>query len=163
MASASVTVQTEPMISSRQLLDRLTEMGAKRALIASVLGVDPSAVTLMFAGKRRIRLDEARLLVDHFQLADDQAAELDLATIGLLVQHVADAVGVPLADGDPLVGTLSAELQSFIRFGSPAARQASSRRKVSSGLWRLADNGTEDSFSFCSCSRFAGNRKYPIQ
>lgn len=114
------------MLSSRELLERLSRKKISNARVARVLGVDDSAVTRMHKGGRRITLDEAKKICDAFALDEEEEAErreLSDPVARLLVMHAAEMLSVALAEDDPRVAELAADYRIFSRLAvDPVAR-----------------------------------------
>src|SRR5215217_5020321 len=87
--------QIATMLSSDKLLKRLREREIRNADIARLLELDPSTITQMMNGKRRILLDVGKRLTEAFSLEDEPetpAISRDVAR--LLVRHGALAFGI---------------------------------------------------------------------
>jgi transcriptional regulator with XRE-family HTH domain len=115
------------MLSSGELVERLKKRGIKQAAVARVLGINASAVTLLFRGDRRLLLDEAKKIVDAFGLDEQSAgpATISEPVARLQVLHVARALGVTLPPDDPVVAELASDFRAFSEFVSdPKARES---------------------------------------
>lgn len=64
------------MLTKSELLERVEATAKSRADIARVLNLAPARITEMFAGKRDLSFDEARKLVQHFNLDDQGAGDI---------------------------------------------------------------------------------------
>ncbi|CDO35022.1 S24 family peptidase [Novosphingobium sp. KN65.2] len=103
------------VLTKSELLKRVDEAAKSRAEIARVLNVAPARITEMFKGDRDLSFDEARKLIDHFQIADgetslitptppsleDLAAEHGIALIEEV--DVAFGLGGTYLEGEPEV------------------------------------------------------------
>lgn len=61
---------TAPVISKKALLEAVEEVAASRAEIARVLTVAPARITEMFKGDRDLSFEEARRLIEHYDLGE---------------------------------------------------------------------------------------------
>ena len=105
------------MLGTQQLLATLEARGVSQAEMARVLRLPSSRISEMYAGKRQIKLDEAKRLVETFGL--DDAAEvppINEQTARLLVLHVANRLRAHLPPEDDRVQELASDLQAFSRF-----------------------------------------------
>lgn len=111
--------QSEVVLTTAELLARLTERGIKNKAIAEALGVHPSRVTEMFKGERSIKLDEAAKLVSEFGLESPPSQKvpaLPAPVAALIVQHVALQLGRPLEEGSSQLQALSEDIRAFAEF-----------------------------------------------
>jgi len=107
------------MLGTQELLERLDARKIVRAEIARVINVAPARVTEMFKGARAIKLDEAKCLVEHYGLDDnDPITALSEPVSRLLVLHVARALKAQIAPEDQRVEVLAQDLRAFSRFAS---------------------------------------------
>jgi transcriptional regulator with XRE-family HTH domain len=105
------------MLGTNQLLEALQERGVSQAEMARVLRLPSPRISEMYAGKRQIKLDEAKRLVDAFGLDDVQAAPpINEQTARLLVLHVANRLRLPLSPDDDRVQELALDFQAFSKF-----------------------------------------------
>jgi transcriptional regulator with XRE-family HTH domain len=105
------------VIDSGTLLQRLSEAGITQIQIARTLNVDPSQISQLYRGKRQIKLDEAKKLVERFAIAtDDTVPPISEQTARLLILHVANTLGQPLSPDDQRVQELTLDFQAFSKF-----------------------------------------------
>lgn len=105
------------MFGTSQLLDALESRGISQAEMARVLGLPSSRISEMYAGKRQVKLDEAKKLVDAFGLSDaENVPPISAQTARLLILHVANRLRVPLPLPDEIVQELALDFQAFSRF-----------------------------------------------
>lgn len=123
------------MLGTRELLERLDARKIVRAEIARVINVAPARVTEMFKGARAIKLDEAKRLVEHYGLdEDDPITALSEPVSRLLVLHVARALKAHVSPEDQRVEELAQDLRAFSRFASDRQDEVSS--DMASGFLR---------------------------
>jgi hypothetical protein len=111
--------QSGGVLTTAELLARLTERGIRNSDIARALGVHPSRVTEMFKGARGIKLDEAAKLVSEFALESppsQRVSPLPAPVAALIVQHVALQLGHPLEEGSSQLQALSEDIRAFAEF-----------------------------------------------
>jgi transcriptional regulator with XRE-family HTH domain len=109
--------QIARVIDSDTLLRKLLDAGITQAKIARVLRVDPSQISQLYKGKRQIKLDEAKKLVEEFDLdGADAAPPINEQTARLLILHMANRLGSPLLPTDDLVQELALDFQAFSKF-----------------------------------------------
>jgi antitoxin component HigA of HigAB toxin-antitoxin module len=122
------SAQSNPMLSTDELLRLLAERGVRKAAIARVLGIDPAGVTRLYSGDRGLYLDEARKLVDAFKLPVDSATPpLTTPIARLLVLHGAETLGVAISPDDPRVQELALDFRAFSMFATdPRVRESTS-------------------------------------
>lgn len=112
------------MLSADELLAALRERGVKNAEIAELLDLPSSRVSELFSGKRRLQLDEAKKLVERYQL-EDRVNPLSLPIARLLVLYGADALDVDIAPDDPRVEELARDFRAFSMFANdPRVRES---------------------------------------
>jgi hypothetical protein len=119
IASLSPCVHARGVLTTAELLARLTERGIRNSDIARALGVHPSRVTEMFKGDRTIKLDEAAKLVAEFGLESEpspRVSPLPGPVSALLVQHIASSLGRPLEEGSPQLQALTEDIRAFAEF-----------------------------------------------
>ena len=105
------------MLGTQQLLAALEAGGVAQADMARVLRLPSSRISEMYAGKRQIKLDEAKRLVEAFGLEGASAAPpINEQTARLLVLHVANRLQVRLSPEDDLVQDLARDFQAFSKF-----------------------------------------------
>ena len=112
------------VLTTVELLDRLTARGVKKADIARCLNVHPSRVTEMWKGERTIKLDEAAKLVAQFDLESlpaQRVSPLPASIARLIVQYVSHELG---ARHDPAqLEELSQDIRAFAEFvADPSVR-----------------------------------------
>lgn len=111
------------MLSSVELLNRLRERKVKHADIARALNLKPSAVTRMFAGGRRISLDEGKKLVDTFKLEEPVWDAISEPVAMTLARHAARSLAVP--ENGPGVADLAYDLRAWSAFAAAPDRRDS--------------------------------------
>jgi transcriptional regulator with XRE-family HTH domain len=105
------------MLNTAQLLAALESRGISQAEMARVLGLPSSRISEMYAGKRQVKLDEAKKLVEAFDLGDTEPVPPISEQIArLLILHVANQLRVPMPLPDALVQELALDFQAFSRF-----------------------------------------------
>ena len=105
------------MFSARQLLDTLASRGVTQAEMARALNLPGPRISEMYAGKRQIKLDEGKKLVEAFGIDEAPAVPpISEASARLLILHVANQLGLPLMQDDPKVSELTLDFQAFSRF-----------------------------------------------
>jgi transcriptional regulator with XRE-family HTH domain len=105
------------MLGTQQLLAALEARGISQAEMARVLGLPSSRISEMYAGKRQIKLDEAKRLVDAFGLDDSSPVpSINEQTARLLILHVANQLRVPMRPEDDRLQELALDFQAFSRF-----------------------------------------------
>ena len=106
------------MLSARQLLDLLDARGIPQADMARALKLPSSRISEMYAGKRQLKLDEGKRLVEAFGV-DEQVQSvppISEQTARLLILHVANTLGQPLSPEDDKVQELALDFQAFSKF-----------------------------------------------
>lgn len=123
--------QTFAMLSSGELLARLTGRKIKQKAIADVLGIDQPGVSRMLDGRRTISLDEGKKLVEAFDLEDeDEMVRRGLSSpvARRVARHAAASLGIDIADGDGRLDQLAEDLSAFAVFiAMPGARDSVER------------------------------------
>ncbi len=105
------------MFSTAELLDELRERGVRQADMARALDLPTSRIAEMYSGKRGVRLDEAKTLVEAFGLDEGpQVPPISEQTARLLILHVANTLGQPLSPEDDRVQELALDFQAFSKF-----------------------------------------------
>lgn len=106
------------VLTTKELLARLRDKGVINADIARALNVTPSRVTEMYDGTRALKLDEAVKLVEKFELeqAPSPRAGLPAPIAQLIVQHIAQEIGLPLQSDAPQLQELAEDLRAFSLF-----------------------------------------------
>lgn len=99
------------MFNTAELLEKIRPL-ATNAEIARILKVAPPRISEMFRGDRKVQLDEAWRLVQHFGLDREPANPVTTPIAKLMVLHVARGVGVYSAD-DHQVEELAKDLAAF--------------------------------------------------
>lgn len=91
-------VHSGPVLTKSELLAEVESRAGSRAEIARVLTLAPARVTEMFAGKRDLSFDEARLLIHHYQIGGERGpasiAEFAQAQGIAMVEEVDLALGM---------------------------------------------------------------------
>jgi hypothetical protein len=128
------------MLTTRELLARLTDAGVKNGQIAKCLGVSPSRVTEMFAGTRRINLDEAVKLVAQFDLEEPpsrRASPLPAPIARLVVLYIAAELGA-LESNPAKVEALAQDVRAFAEFVTdPQVRESTEAAELFFQAMRL--------------------------
>lgn len=106
-----------PPMRTAELLTMLRERDIKNGQIAKALNLTPSRVTEIFAGDRRVSLDEAATLIEVFNL-DEPTPPIEAHTARLLVIYVASQIGVALDGADPRVELLAQDMSAFAQFAA---------------------------------------------
>jgi len=108
------------MLGTDELLAKLKEAGVRHVDMARALGLPTSRIAEMYSGKRGVRLDEGKALVEAFNLDEVRASPavppINEQTARLLVLHVANTLGVSLSPADPRVRELALDFQAFSKF-----------------------------------------------
>jgi transcriptional regulator with XRE-family HTH domain len=107
------------VLTTKELLARLRDKKVKNADIARVLNISPSRVTDLFNSDRALKLDEAAKLAGAFDLESapsPQVPPLPGPVAQLIVQHIAQEIGRPLAQDAPQLRELSEDLRAFSEF-----------------------------------------------
>jgi transcriptional regulator with XRE-family HTH domain len=105
------------MLSSRELLDLLDARGVAQADMARALKLPSSRISEMYAGKRQVKQDEAKRLVEAFHVDEGASVPpISEQTARLLILHVANTLGQPLSPNDQLVQELALDFQAFSKF-----------------------------------------------
>jgi hypothetical protein len=107
------------VLTTKELLARLRDRGAKNADIARALSVAPSRVTEMYDGTRALKLDEAVKLVEVFALEQEPGPPvpaLPAPVSQLIVLHIARELGRPLKPDAPQLQELAEDLRAFSEF-----------------------------------------------
>lgn len=110
-------VNYAPVLSADELLAMLDQRGISRAEIGRKLGIPASRVSEMYTGKRRLQLDEAKRLVESYQL-EEQTAPLNEPIARLLVLYAAEELGARVRPEDDRVGELAKAFLAFSRFAT---------------------------------------------
>jgi DNA-binding Xre family transcriptional regulator len=123
----SAAAHNRHMLSSEQLIELLSARNIPKNEIAKTLGRDNSAVSRMFGNARSVKLDEAKALVERFDLqAPDSPplSPLSLPVARLLILYAADRLGLSLDPADPRVEELAQDFRAFSRFAAdPQVRE----------------------------------------
>jgi plasmid maintenance system antidote protein VapI len=105
------------MFDTDELLARLKEKGVKNIEIARALDLPDSRVPEIYRKDRALKLDEAVKLVRAFRLEQDQAiVPLQPQVLRLLVRYMAMQLGASLAEDDPRMEELTADIRAFSAF-----------------------------------------------
>jgi transcriptional regulator with XRE-family HTH domain len=130
-------LKTDPqpswIMSTVELLQLLADRKIRRNAIAAALGIDPAGVTRLYDGNRQLTLDEARRLVDHFNLERVAVNPLSLPVARLMVLYAACALRVELPE-EVQVDKLAEDLQKFLIFASDPKMGGST--EAASGFFR---------------------------
>lgn len=118
--------QAHDMFDTDELLARLKDRGVKNIEIAKALDLPDSRVPEIRRKKRALKLDEAVKLVRAFRLEQDQAiSPLHPQVLRLLVRYMAMQLGSALAEDDPRLEELSADVRAFSAFvADPKVRRS---------------------------------------
>lgn len=106
-----------PVLGASELLSLLRERGVSNADIARTLGLPSSRVSEMYAGKRRLQLDEAKRLVEEYKI-EETINPLNGPIARLLVLHAAARLGARVHPEDPEVEELAQDFQALSRFAA---------------------------------------------
>lgn len=118
--------QPQTMFDTDELLARLQQKRVKNVEIARALGLPDSRVPEIKRKDRALKLDEAVKLVRTFGLEQDQAATpLPVPIVRLLVRYIAAELHVSLAENDPHLEELTADVRAFAEFvADPRVRRS---------------------------------------
>lgn len=125
---ASRLRQTASVWTTKQLLTKLDERGIKNADVARVLDVSPSRITELRKGEWKLSLDHAAKIVEHFGLVSEPAPRvppLPAPVSRLIVQYIADELGVSLEQRAEQLQELSQDVRAFSEFVSDRANRES--------------------------------------
>jgi hypothetical protein len=119
--------QPRAVLNTEQLLARLRDKGIRNGDIAKTLSINPSRVTEIMKGDRRVLLDEAVKLVQAFELEPEtKATPLPASMIRLIVLYVGTVLGAPQERIQARLEELTAALRAFSEFVSdPKVRRSS--------------------------------------
>ena len=110
------------MLSAAQLLKLLEERNIPQRAIADALGVAPPRVSELYAGRRRLQLDEAKRLVERFGIPEHPAppviSQLSLPVARLLVLHAAQSLGLEIRPEDMRIEELAKDFRAFSAFAA---------------------------------------------
>lgn len=101
---------TSTMLGTQELLALIRPL-ASNVEIARILNLPPPRISELFRGIRKLQLEEAKCLVEHFKLEEAQANQPSLPIAKLAVLHVAHGLGVadpPIRDVEELARDLIA-------------------------------------------------------
>jgi hypothetical protein len=111
------------MLGTDDILSRLqTKLDAgeiQKKDIAELLKIGNSRVTEIFDGRRKLKLDEAHNLVEHFNLEDPSWVLNQVVTkpvLRLLVRYLAEELGRSLEGKDQELERLSQDAGAFLRY-----------------------------------------------
>ena len=105
------------MLGTVELLEELKRRGVRHADMSRALKLPTSRIAEMYCGKRNVRLDEAKTLVEAFDLDDgERVPPISEETARLLILHVANELGSPLSPDDDQVAELALDFQAFSKF-----------------------------------------------
>jgi hypothetical protein len=114
LADFEIRAQNAAVLSQEEILERLADRS--RAEIARILDIPSTRVTEMYGGRRQLKLDEARKLVDHYGLAEQPSAALSEPVARLAVRWVAQNLGVSVETDDPRLAEIALDLQALSEF-----------------------------------------------
>jgi hypothetical protein len=116
--------QIRNVLDTQELLRLLNERKIPNGEIARALNLNPSRITELKKGERRLLLDEAVKLVQAFELEPaPQASPIPHSIMRLVVRHVADRLRCPLEE--PLLEDVAEDLRAFSEFAaSPRVRRS---------------------------------------
>ena len=116
------------MLSTAQLLKVLEDKQISQRAIADALGIAPPRVSELYAGRRHLRLDEAKKLVERFGVPESAApslSPLSLPVARLLILHAAQNLGMALDPEDPRIEELAKDYRAFSAFAAdPRVRES---------------------------------------
>lgn len=107
------------MLSTNELCALLRQQKIKGTEVAALLGINTAGVARLYNGKRMLKLDEAKRLIEHFKLSEaspGSAPPLSLAVSRLLILHAAKFLGADIDPGDPRVTELATDFRSVSIF-----------------------------------------------
>jgi hypothetical protein len=104
------------MFSASELLSLLRGKGVTNATIARVLELPSSRVAELYNGKRRLQLDEAKRLVEEFQLSETPLNPLSEPVARLLAIWAVRKLGAAIDPADARVEDLAQDLRVFSEF-----------------------------------------------
>jgi DNA-binding Xre family transcriptional regulator len=102
------------MLSTEELCALLRHRKIKGTEVAALLGVNTAAVTRLYKGKRFLKVDEAKKLIEHFNLAEASpgcAPPLSVEVSRLLILHIANSLRAKVHPDDPRVADLASDLR----------------------------------------------------
>lgn len=124
IADESPMLQSTGVLTTVELLNRLTERGVKNADIARALNVAPSRITEMRKGERAIKLDEAAKLVAEFSLESPQAQRvppLPAPVARLIVRYIVEELQCQVPEQHLI--DIAEDIRAFAEFvADPQAR-----------------------------------------
>ena len=111
--------QPAGMLSTYELRALLRQRKIKGGEVATVLGVTKAVVSRIYSGKRPLKLDEARRLIEHFKLTETSPGSLSPLTLPvsrLLILYLGNRLGVKIDPDDPRLAELAQDFRSFSIF-----------------------------------------------
>lgn len=112
------------MLGASELLSILDQRGVSRADIGRVLKLPSSRVSEMYSGRRRLQLDEAKKLVEHFGV-EESVNPLTTPIARLLVLHAAEALSLSIEPDDQRVEAIARDFRAFSQFAAdPRVRES---------------------------------------
>ena len=102
------------VITTSELLCRLTERNIRNVDMARVLGLAASRISEMRAGRRDIKLDEAAKLAMAFDLEEAHSVISD-AALAVIIKHIAEVLGKSIDDHGSTLRELTADLSAFVQ------------------------------------------------
>lgn len=122
MDRALTVTKSGCVLSTQDILQRLSQRNVKRARIAEAIGLPAPRITEMYKGDRRLYHDEAVKLVEAFGLDDRPALSEPVAR--LLVLHTLNQLALPVDPESEQVQELALDFRAFSEFAaSPGARE----------------------------------------
>jgi len=130
IATNDALTNTASVLTTRAILDLLSERGVKRARIAEALGLPAPRITELYKGDRRLYHDEAVRLVSEFDL-EAQRDPLTEPMSRLMAIYAMQQLGVATAPENRQALELAQDFREFARFaanpeysGNPSALEA---------------------------------------
>ena len=109
----SGNVQLHPMLSAKEILDLALEQDGKTN-IGKVLGIPPPRVTELYKGERKLTADEAKKLIDRYNLLEPYTPNETVCR--LLVLHCARQLSCEPPEAS--VAAIAKDLQAFLKFAA---------------------------------------------
>jgi hypothetical protein len=81
------------MMGTREILDLVRPL-ATNAELAKILNLPPPRITDLYKGARKLQLEEAKLLIETFNLGAERTQRIVLPAAQLAVMHVAHGLGI---------------------------------------------------------------------
>lgn len=131
LAGLQLGAHNAPVLTQSEILNRIADR--PRAEIARVLDIPATRVTEMYGGRRQLKLDEARKLIDHYELVETPLG-LNGLVARLAVLYVAQQLGVDVDRSDPRLAETALDLQALAEFAARPEVQESVEAQLSGFL-----------------------------